>query len=209
MVADEQRGQERADEVDPVRACVRIGLFPGELSNLRTGEALKRAGPGEPGEHPGAAHGPRDGRAFSGGARVHPDWRRRPGPDAVNLSAERARRIEGGEGFRGSGVQIDATVLLGRSADGDDVGEIEARVLRRDFHHPIERLGPHGWRRMRNRRVVGREDAVSGAVLREGLVVRQHVLPDHAADAFVHLDGDGRQTLRAGVESKEYGHRAR
>ena len=96
MVADEQRGQERADEVDPVRACVRIGLFPGELSNLRTGEALERAGPVSLASTP-APPTARVMAAHSSAVLVHPDWRRRSGPDAVNLSAERARRIEGGQ----------------------------------------------------------------------------------------------------------------
>ena len=89
VFAREQRRQPRADEVDAVGRCVPVGIFPRELADLRTGEALEGARSGQHRQRTRSAERGFDRAAVEARARVHPD-RRRPSREQSRQSARPA-----------------------------------------------------------------------------------------------------------------------
>ena len=176
-----------------------------EFPDLRSGEALESARSGERRQPRRSAHRVRDLGALLGRRRVHPDGRRVTREDARQLVGERTVGIELGEPGTERGVEVDAAVLLRRTGDGADRTAVDA-ARREVAEQPVERLGPHERRRVRDERIVGRQHAVPRAVRRQVAVEDDLALEDDPAVGAVDGEDNRRQALSAAVEAEVQAH---
>ena len=178
-----------------------VGIFFGELPNLRSGETLEGARPADRRERPRSADGRFDGGALAGSARVHPDRRRPAREEVANLVDERHLGHQAAEPAARQRVDVDAAVLLRRAGDGAEPAPVDVGVAHELGNHPVERLRPHHGRRVHDPRVGVGEHAVPRAVRRQRLVVAERALEeDRPPSGPADLDRRRRHALRAGIE---------
>ncbi len=199
LSAGQQRGEERADEVNAIGRGVGGRIRLRKLPDLRGREALERARAGPLRQRLAAADRGLDFRALGRRARIHPDGCRRPRENSADLLDEGPRGVQPGQRGRALRVQVDAAVLLGRSRNGREPAEVEA-ASREPRHHDVERFGPQQRRRRGGGRIVARQHAVSRVVVRERLVEQERGLERHAAAGPFGFEHDRRKALGAGIE---------
>ena len=207
VASGEQRGQERADEVNPIGRGIRGRLVRRELADLRTGESLESAGARVLRETCVTADCRGDLAALGAGAGVHPDRRYGTRQHRLDLIDKRSPGIERSERRGRAGIQIDAAVLLRRSGNRGEAADVDAR--RDPRHHRVECRCPHERRRHRHSRIRTPEHAMLRAVLRKSFVEGHRLLEDDTAAIGVDLEDDGAEALGAGVEAEIERHQER